>query len=90
MPAVSIRSKTLPGFRPLLRRIEDQLLDAPIEYFCDEQHVLGGARHFVNPAELLELLAGLAQHDQHLAVQAQLVDADRMGMGAVEHLVPAA
>jgi len=61
-----------------LIRMQDQLLDAPIEDFGREDHVFGRACHFVDPAELLELLAGLAKHAEHLAVQRQLVDAPGM------------
>ena len=48
------------------------------------------ARDLVDPAELLQLLAGLAEHAEHLAVERQLVDAAGIGVGAVEHLVRAA
>ncbi len=40
----------------------------------------------MDPAELLRLLAGLAEHAQELAVEGQLVDAPRLGIGTVEHL----
>src|SRR6266478_10126010 len=73
--------------RPL-SRIEDQLLNAPVEDFGDIEHVLGRAGDFVNPAELLGLLAGLAEDAQHLAVKGELVDTPRMGIRAVEHLLP--
>ena len=39
--------------------MQDELLHAPVQDFGDEQHILGRARHLVDPAELLELLARL-------------------------------
>src|SRR5216683_1175489 len=86
-PAVRCEPRILSAAGCLLSRIENQLLDAPVEDFGNEQHVLGWARDFVNPAELLGLLAGFAEHAQHLAIEGELVDAARMGVGTVEHLV---
>src|SRR5262249_56532071 len=45
------------------------------------------ARDFVNPPELLELLARLAEIAEHLSIQAEFVDAAGIGIRAVEHLV---
>src|SRR5882757_352795 len=56
-------------------RLQQQLLHPPVQELGDIEHVLGRARHRVDPAELLELLAGLAEHAQNLAVERQLVDA---------------
>src|SRR5215470_16458004 len=81
------KQKILSAAGRLLSRIENQLLYAPIEDFGDEQHVLGRACDFVDPAELLELLAGFAEHAQHLAIEGKLVDAARMGVGTVEYLI---
>src|SRR5215472_2239068 len=81
-------SKILSAAGCALAGIENQFLNAPVEDFGDEQHVLGRTRDLVNPAELLELLAGLAEHAEHLAVQAKLVDTARMGIRAVEDLLP--
>src|SRR5580693_3975223 len=67
--------------------MQDQLLHPPIEDFGDVEHVLVGAGDGVDPAELLELLAGAAEHAQNLAVEAQLVDAARKSVGDIEHLV---
>src|ERR1700722_19092117 len=61
-------------------RLQNQLLHAPVQELGDIQHVLRRTRHRVNPAELLQLLAGLAEHAQHLAVEAELVDAARPGV----------
>ena len=58
-------------------RFENQLLHAPIQKLADIEFVLRRAGDFVNPAELLELLAGAAEIAQHFAVQAELVDAAR-------------
>jgi hypothetical protein len=38
-------------------RMQDQLLHAPVQQLSHKEHVLRGAGHLVNPAELLELLA---------------------------------
>src|SRR5450631_1290252 len=73
--------------RPLLGRMEQQLLNAPVQDFGHIQLVLGWAGHFMDPPELLELLARFAEHAEHLAVEAQLVDAARKRIRAVEHLV---
>src|SRR5262245_19706554 len=74
--------------RGLLRlRTKQQLLHAPVQNFGDEQHVFGRACNLVNPAELFELLAGAAEHAEHLAVETELVDTTRVGIGAVQHLV---
>src|SRR5207249_12166054 len=53
----------------LLLRVENQLLHAPVQDFSDVKLVFGWACHFVNPAELFELLAGFAEHAQDLSVQ---------------------
>src|ERR1043166_10004939 len=70
--------------RRRLLRMQDELLDAPVQNLGDEQHVFGRTRHLVNPAELLELLARRPQHTQHLAVERELVDAARIGIRAVD------
>jgi hypothetical protein len=56
--------------RLLLLRLQHQLLHAPVQQLSDEQDVLARAGHLVDPAELAGLLAGLAQHAEHLAVEA--------------------
>ena len=58
-------------------RLQDQLLHAPVQELADVEHVLRRAGDRVDPAELLQLLAGLAEHAEHLAVERQLVDAAR-------------
>ena len=67
--------------------MQDKFLDAPVQQFCDKDYVLGWARDLVNPAKLLELLASFAEHAQHLAVEAQLVDSPRKRVGGVEQLI---
>ena len=54
-PDAKGKSNSAAG-RPL-SRIEDQLLYAPVEDFGDEQHVLGRACDFMDPAELSKLFA---------------------------------
>src|SRR6202035_442083 len=73
--------------RARLLRMQDQLLHAPIQDFGDIEGVLVRAGDGVDPAELLELFAGAAEHAQNLAVQAELVDAAGEGVGDVKHLV---
>src|SRR5580692_4991887 len=73
--------------REWLLRMQDQLLHPPIEDFGDIEHVLVRAGDGMDPAELLELFAGAAEHAQNLAVEAQLVDAAGESVGDIEHLV---
>ena len=53
-------------FEPLdaASAVQHELLDAPIQQFGDVEHVFRGARHLVNPAELFQPFAGLAEHAQ--------------------------
>src|SRR5207237_7722608 len=73
----------------LLARIEDQLLHAPVQDFGDVDLVLVRTGDLVHPAELLELLAGLAEPAEHgaLAVERDLVDAARISIRDERHLV---
>lgn len=41
----------------------------------------------MNPAELLQLLAGLTQHAEQLSFERQFVDAPRKRIGTVQHLI---
>src|SRR4029079_2777695 len=68
-------------------RLQDQFLHPPVQEFGDIQHVLRRAGHRVNTAKLLELLSGLAEHAEHLALETQLIDAAGPGVGTVKHLV---
>src|SRR5437016_2431672 len=56
----------------LFLRVQHQLLNAPVEQLRDVEHVLRGAGDLVDPAELLQLLAGFAEHAEQLSVQGQL------------------
>src|ERR1700704_5365024 len=60
------------GLPALLLRMQNQLLHAPVEQLRDIKHVLRRAGDLVDPAELLQLLAGFAEHAEHLSVQGQL------------------
>src|SRR5260370_1976194 len=71
----------------LLVRPQDQLLHPPGQNLGDVKFVLGWARDLVNPPELLELLARLAEIAEHLSIQAAVVDAAGIGLGPVEHLL---
>src|SRR5208337_2260178 len=66
---------------------ENQLLYPPIQQFGDVEFSLRGARHFVDPTELLELFARFSKHAQNLPVQAELVDPAWVAVGAEEHLI---
>src|SRR3954451_23852895 len=85
----AVRSASGPG--ALLARIDDQLLYAPVQDFGDVDLVLRRAGDLVDPAELLGLLARAAEPAEHgaLAVERDLVDAAREGVGDIRHLVGA-
>ena len=53
-----------------LVRVQDEFLYAPVEQLCDEEGVFGGAGDLVDPAELLELFAGLAEDAEDFSVEA--------------------
>src|SRR5947199_271429 len=67
--------------------MKDQLLHSPVEQLADVENILRWTSDLVDPSELPELLARFAQHSQDLALEAQLVDAPRKGVGGVDHLV---
>src|SRR5205085_501064 len=69
------------------RRLQRQLLHAPVQELGHVDLVLAGARDLVNPAELFCLMAGLAEISEHLAVERQLVDASGIRVAAVEELL---
>src|SRR5205823_9713558 len=64
----------------------NELLRAPVQDLGDVQLVLRLTVNLVDPAELLRLLAGFAEHSQHGAVQRQLVDPPRKRVGDVQIL----
>src|SRR6185436_6498728 len=59
--------------RGLRLRAQRELLNAPIQQLGDVQLVLRRAGDLVDPAELLRLMARLAEPAEDLAVQGQLV-----------------
>src|SRR3982750_4545556 len=65
-----LRARTCCG-----RPFHDQLLHTPVQEFADPDFVLGRARDGMPPAELPEVLAGLAVYPEHLSVERHLVDA---------------
>src|SRR6266567_5317503 len=69
--------------------MQDEFLYAPVQQFCDEEHVFRRARYLMNPAKLLQLLAGLTQHPQYLPVQTQLVDTPGKRVCSIQHLIGA-
>jgi hypothetical protein len=62
-------------------------LDSPIQDFGDVEFVFRGAGDFVDPAEVAWLFAGLAEHAEDFAVEAQLVDATGEGVRGEEDLI---
>src|SRR2546421_7872200 len=88
-PSVLRPARASAHFDALLARIEDQLLHAPVQDFGDVDLVLVRTGDLVHPAELLELLAGLAEPAEHgaLAVERDLVDAARISIRDERHLV---
>src|ERR1700726_168511 len=67
--------------------LERQLLDAPVQDFSDVKFVLERACDFVDPAEVAELLAGLAEPAEKFAFEAEFVDAAGEGVGGEEDLI---
>src|SRR2546423_5033338 len=75
------RSAVVPqttSWQPRIRsRMQYQLLNSPVQELGDIQHILGRAGDLVDPAELLELLAGFAEHSKNFAVEREFVYAPR-------------
>src|SRR6188508_3331700 len=68
-------------------RVQQELLHAPVQDLGHVELVLRRAGDLVDPAELLQLLPGLAQHAQDLPVERHLIYTSRERIGRVEHLV---
>ncbi len=62
-------------------------MDAPVQDFGYVEFLFGGTGDFVNPAELAGLLAGLPEHAEKFAVEAELVNAAGESVGGEENLV---
>src|SRR5262245_64263891 len=88
-PAARVTIDPLGSALGALIAADEQLLHAPVQDLGDVDFVLGRAGDLVDPAELLELLARLAQPTEHLAVKRELVETAREGVGDVHHLVRA-
>src|SRR6266851_4541026 len=84
--ATRILSATPSRARFRILRVEDQFLHAPVVHVGDIDRVLRRAGDAVDPVELAELVAGLAEHPHNLAVQRQLVYAARLLIRRVEVL----
>src|SRR5580698_8053673 len=78
---------TVRSPRRLALRLQHQLLHPPVQQLRGVDGVFRRAGQRVDPAELFQLLAGAAEHAQHLAVEAELVDAAGPGIRTVEHLM---
>src|ERR1700730_3844007 len=68
---------------PLMIRLQNQFLHAPIQQLADIEFVFRRARDFVDPTKLLELLAGLAEYSHHFPLEAELIDPTGKGIRAV-------
>src|SRR5438876_8869878 len=64
-----------------------QFLHPPVQELSDVEHVLGWTRDFVDPAELLQLFSGFAEHAEDLAFEAQFVDTSGISIGRIQHLI---
>jgi len=69
---------TLTYHGRFLSGMENELLHPPVQYFGDIELVFRWTGLLVNPTELFELLAGLAEYAQKFAVQSQFVNASRI------------
>src|SRR5712691_12755020 len=65
-PRPGIRGPESHGLLALFLRMQNQLLYPPVEQLRDVEHVLRRTGDLVDPAELPQLLAGFAQHPEHL------------------------
>jgi hypothetical protein len=66
--------------------MQGEFLDSPIQEFGDEEGVFRGARDFMHPAKLAQLLAPFSKHSEDISVQVQLIDASGVRIGSIEHL----
>jgi hypothetical protein len=57
-----------------MARLETQLLHPPVQQLADEEFSFRGAGDLVNPPELFELLARLAEDAQNAAIEREPVD----------------
>src|SRR5689334_14187688 len=72
----------------LLRcRMQRQLLYAPTQQLADIERILAGAGDLVDPRELALRPAAASDGAQKLAVERELVNAARISIGRVQHLV---
>src|SRR6266702_4843924 len=62
-------SRPRPESDALFLRMQNQLLHPPVEQLRDVEHVLRRAGDLVDPAELPQLLAGFAEHSEHLPLE---------------------
>src|SRR5260370_40667992 len=69
-----------------LLRVERKFLHAPIQKLANEQLIFARAIHFLDPAELLHLLAGGAEFAQDMSFQIELVHGTH-GVRAVKILL---
>ena len=79
--------RAVPTLQALLCRFDDELLSSPVQQFSNDDLVIRGACHFMDPSKLLELLARLAEVSKNLALEIEFVDAARIGIGAEQHLI---
>src|SRR3954470_24439072 len=66
--------------------MQDQLLHSPVEELGNIEYVFGRTRDLVYPAELLHLLARLAEHAEHFPIERKLVDATGISIRRIKDL----
>jgi hypothetical protein len=81
---IAAGSAGIAAERTTASAVQYELLHPPVQEFGDVEHVFRRAGHLVDPAELLQPLAGAAEDAQQFALQRQLVDAAGKRVGAVE------
>src|SRR5436190_18395320 len=66
--------------------MKNHFLHAPVQNFGDVKLVFRGACNLVDPAKLLELFPGFAEHAQDFSVETHFVHAPGVSIGAVKEL----
>ena len=66
---------------------QGQSLGPPIKQFRCEEKVLLRARYFMNPAKLPGAMTAGAEHAKHFAIQCEFVDAPRITVRRIKHLM---
>src|SRR5258708_7229748 len=67
--------------------MQRELLQSPVQKLSHVDLILRRAGYFVYPSELLRLLARLPHDAQYLAIECELVEAARIRVRGVQHLI---